>query len=248
MSSYDAFARVYDVFTSNIDYKKRADYFCELLARYTDKKGICLDLACGTGTLCEEFFCRGFEVIGVDNSFEMLSIANSKKYSSNSDITYLCQDMTKLDLYGTVDVVFCVLDSLNHITQKSKLQHVFDKIALFLDTEGYFVFDLNTEYKHYEILANNCFVFEDADNFLVWQNELSKNKVSITLDIFEKNQKNYMRTTESFCERAYTKDEIVELLNKSGLELVDVFDEDNFNSPHEKSERLIYVAKHRKKC
>jgi SAM-dependent methyltransferase len=248
MSSYSAFAKVYDKLTSNINYKKRADYFCKLLARYTEKKGICLDLACGTGTLCEELFKKGFDVIGVDNSPDMLCVANEKRYNSNSDITYLCQDMARLDLYGTVDVVFCVLDSLNHITKTKKLQQVFNRIALFLDTNGYFVFDLNTQYKHNEILADNCFVFETDDTYLVWQNQLDKNTVKITLDIFEQTQNGYNRTTEQFYERAYTSEEIAELLANSNLQIVDIFDEDSFNPPNDRSQRVVYVVRHKKMC
>lgn len=243
MSCYSAFARVYDQLTSNINYKNRADYFCSLLEKYTKHKGICLDLACGTGSLSIELSSRGFDVIGVDLSPEMLSIANQKKIKHKMDITFLCQNMSELDLYGTIDVCFCTLDSINHITKLSDLQKAFDKVSLFLNTNGYFIFDINTEYKHNEVLGNNSFVFETDDTFLVWQNTLQKNNVKITLDIFERNDFGYIRTTEEFSERAYSLKQIKTCLKKAGLELVDVFDEDSFNQPNEKSQRLIVVSK-----
>ena len=157
---YNNFALYYDSLTSNISYKKRAEYFNQLIIKHMGNANLLLDLACGTGELSTEFNRLGYDVTGVDISEEMLSIALDKQYDNKTDILYLCQDMTKLDLYGTMDVAVCALDSLNHITENEKIQTIFDRLSLFITNDGLLIFDVNTLYKHEKILGNNTFVYD----------------------------------------------------------------------------------------
>jgi len=132
MSHYSAFARYYDELTANINYKKRAEYFNEIIKKFKTTQGnILLDLACGTGSISEEMAKLGYDVIGVDNSDEMLGIALNKKFDSNLHIQYLCQDMRQLDMYGTIDVTICALDSLNHLENINDVKEVLKKVSLF---------------------------------------------------------------------------------------------------------------------
>lgn len=244
-SSYRSFAAYYDILTSNIPYRKRGEYFHSILNKYGKHDGILVDLACGTGSLSEVMSTLGYDVIGIDGSSEMLTEAMNKRYESGHDIMYLCQDMRELDLYGTMDVCICALDSLNHIVDSDDLQQVFDNISLFLHPEGIFIFDVNTPYKHQEILANNTFIYDLDDIYCVWQNSLSDNQmVNIHLDLFSKNEDNtYEREFEDFSERAYSHEEILRFLNKSKLRLVDFFADDSFHKPNETTQRVIYIAK-----
>ena len=204
MASYNDFAQVYDLLTQNIDYHQRACYFDELIHRYTKNRGILLDLACGTGSLSEEFASLGYDVIGVDSSEDMLNQAMEKKYHSGSDIIYLCQKMQDLDLYGTIDVTICALDSINHVTDPAILQDSLCKISLFTNPGGLFLFDANTPYKHRHVLANNSFIYDYDDVYLAWQNETNDNLTTINIDIFTQNENGtYSRSEECFCERAY---------------------------------------------
>ena len=160
MSGYSAFARYYDELTANIDYKRRGEYFHGIIQRFkTTKENILLDLACGTGSISEVMAGLGYDVIGVDNSDEMLGIALDKKFDSGADIQYLCQDMRKLDMFGTVDITLCALDSINHLESLDDIRKVFEGVAFFSEQEGLFIFDVNTPYKHREILANNTFTY-----------------------------------------------------------------------------------------
>ncbi|MEG2429691.1 MAG: methyltransferase domain-containing protein [Oscillospiraceae bacterium] len=243
--SYTNFAPYYDILTSNISYPKRGEYFYSILEKLNKTSGILLDLACGTGSLCESMTTYGYDVIGVDGSSEMLTEAMNKRYESGHDIIYLCQDMQNLDLYGTIDVCICALDSINHVIEKDEVKNIFAKISLFLHPDGIFIFDVNTPYKHQKILANNTFIYDYDNVFCAWNNNLAENNiVDIHLDLFCKNKSNtYEKSTEDFSERAYSHEEILDFINSTNLELIDFYAEDSFEKPDDSTERIIYVTK-----
>ena len=136
---YDNFSAVYDSLMYDADYKKRTAYLLKLFKKYGKKPTLLLDLACGTGNFSNEFSKNGVEVIGIDMSGDMLSVAREKSAEQGLDVLYLCQKAEELDLYGTVDGAICCLDSVNHITKKDMLQSAFDKIArFFLNNLTYF--------------------------------------------------------------------------------------------------------------
>lgn len=248
MSHYTDFAQVYDLLTDEIDYPARADYFDRLILQNGGFRGILLDLGCGTGTLAELMAGKGYDVIGVDNSEEMLWAATQKKLASGHDITYLCQEMPELDLYGTVDAAVSALDSLNHLTDYGDFCAAIAKAALFLHPDGVFVFDLNTRYKHREVLGNNTFLYDYDETFCAWQNTLLEDDVvQMELTIFiEGEDGRFSRLEESFAERAYSPEQVQGALDAVGLELAACYDEDCFSPPKPDSQRLIYVARHRK--
>ena len=247
MSNYSDFAFYYDGLTRNVDYKNRAVYFDTLVKKYFSSGGSYLvDLACGTGSLSEEFSKLGYDVIGIDYSEEMLSEALNKKFDSGSDIQYVCQDMTSFELYGNADAIICALDSINHLKSADDIRKTFERAFLFLQPGGVFIFDANTAYKHREILADNSFVFENEQVFCAWQNSYTKedNRVDISLDFFEKNENGkYDRYSEDFSEIAPETEILDRFLTETGFEVLEHFDEDSFNPVHEKSQRIIYVTR-----
>ena len=140
MAGYGDFAYYYDMLTENVDYEKRCEYITDLLAENGAGKGILLDLACGTGTMSFLLAEKGYDVIGVDASEDMLSVAQEKKMESGSDIMFLCQRMEELDLFGTINAAVCTLDSINHITDEETVKKVISKVSLFMEDKGLFVF------------------------------------------------------------------------------------------------------------
>lgn len=245
MSGYQEFASVYDLLTDDISYRERACYFDSLIVRFGNgKRGDLLDLACGTGSLSKEFAAKGYDVIACDGSSEMLALAQSKSSAAGKDITYLCQPMEQLDLYGTVGSVVCALDSLNHITDADVLETVFKRVSLFLEPDGVFVFDVNTPWKHREVLGNNTFVYDYDEVYLVWRNTLcSDDTVRMDLDFFKPNGKLYKRYKESFCERAYSEEELEDMIKKAGLYTVARYKADTTEAPSFDTQRVVYVVK-----
>lgn len=245
--SYSEFASVYDLLTENVEYEKRAEYFCSLLTENGSGGGLLLDLACGTGSLSVEFAKKGYSVIGIDLCEEMLAIAQNKKYDSGlNNVMFLCQDMRELDLYGTIDCCVCALDSLNHLTSEEDLLRAFRSVSLFMNDGGAFVFDMNTPYKHREILSDKSFVYDLDDVYCVWQNSsVSDNlTVDITLDFFTREADGaYLRSTESFSEKAYDTDTVIKLLETADFELTGCYGELSLDAPADDAQRIVFAAK-----
>lgn len=245
MLSYSYFADFYDGLTNNVNYDSYAEYILSIAQKYNHNMGITLDLACGTGTLTVLLKKMGVDIYGIDGSAEMLSVAQEKAINNDiSGMLFLCQKMQNIDLYGTIDTCICTLDSINHITNIENVQKTFSKVSFFMNPKALFIFDVNTVYKHNEILANNTFVYDTKDVYCVWQNTLAKDKrtVEISLDFFENIDGVYRRYSENFKERAYTHEEICSMLEKAGFKLLDVFEEMTFDKPTPKSQRNIYIA------
>lgn len=244
MAGYDVFARYYDALTANVDYKGRAAYLKKLLEHLHHEPGIVLDLACGTGSLTLELYKLGMDVYGVDDSIAMLSEAKDKAYDMEADVMFLCQKMQTLDLFGTVNTVFCSLDSINHLSGEAQVQAAFDRVAFFMDNDSWFIFDVNTLYKHEKVLGNNTYIYDLADIYCAWQNRYNPqdHSVAISLDFFEKEGKVYTRSSEHFFEHAYSVEKLTEMLKKSGFDRVEVFGDLSFDAPKPEEQRIIFAA------
>ncbi len=243
--SYDNFSRFYDLLTDNVEYEKRAEYFCRFLSLCGIKDGILLDLACGTGSISVEMAKKGFDVIGVDSSIGMLNAAREKAYENGQQILLLNQSMDEIDLYGTVDCAVCVLDSINHLEDAAKVRRTFEKVSLFMNQGGAFAFDVNTLYKHKNVLGDNAFVYDLDELYCVWQNSYNEadSSVDISLDFFEEEDGVYYRSGESFTERAYELEDIAAWLEKAGFEVVGIYDDMTLNQAHSETERAVFLAK-----
>lgn len=244
MSAYGYFADVYDILTSNIDYKKLCGYYDRIITKHGGKRGILLDLACGTGSVSIEMKKLGYDVIGVDLSTDMLSAAKEKPHDG---IEYLCQDMCSLDLYGTIDVAVCVLDSVNHLDSEEDILRCFKSVSLFCDPGGVFVFDVNTLKKHREVLGENTYVYDMDEVYCVWQNfydyEIDDGRVDISLDIFKADKSgSYDRFCEDFSELALPIDRMKELLCTAGFEVLAVYDYMTENSGNEDCEKVLFCC------
>lgn len=237
--SYNTFAKFYDKLTENVEYKKRADYISSFFKKYADKCDTVLDLACGTGSVSEYLSDLGYNVIGLDLSDEMLTVASSKQIKNTM---FIKGDMTDFELPHKVDCCVCSLDSINHLKDIVEVKKCFDCVYNSLNDGGVFVFDVNTVYKHKNVLGNNTFVFDEEDFFLSWDNEyLGDNTVRILLDFFVYNGKNYDRFSEEFNEKTYSVNELKSVLNN--FNIIGIYDELNLDDIKDNSERIYFVLK-----
>ncbi|MBR1482965.1 MAG: methyltransferase domain-containing protein [Ruminococcus sp.] len=241
MESYVDFARFYDSLMEDARYPERAAYLLSLCARFDHPVGVCLDLACGTGALTRELKQRGVDVFGVDGSAEMLTAAAS----ASPDILYICQDMRELTLAKPVDTCFCTLDSLNHLTELADVEKTLSRVGSYMNAGGLLIFDVNTPYKHREVLANNAFTIENDTVFCAWQNVTEDGLLTeILLDFFEEQPDgSYQRCSECFFERAYTREELRNALRQADFELLAVYGDLTTLPPARDEQRAVYVAK-----
>lgn len=241
---YDSFSCVYDTLMSDADYDGRTEYICDIFKKFGKAPTLLLDLCCGTGSFSVRFAKKGIGVIGADISPDMLDCARKRSAETNTDVLYLCQDAAELDLFGTVDGAICCLDSINHITDPEQLQCVFNKVSLFLEPDCLFIFDVNTPYKHKEVLADNTFVIESGNVYCVWQNSyFEEDKITeINLDFFTEENGVYKRSSQFIEERAYGLEEIKGMLLKAGFETIAVYRDMSFEPVTEDCERAVFAA------
>ena len=189
MEAYTSCAYVYDTFMDNVPYGEWARHIREKLCEHGVTDGIVLDLGCGTGTMTERLAGYGYDMIGVDNSEEMLELAMEKKTESGYDILYLLQDMRGFELYGTVRAVVSVCDSVNYITEPDELEEVFRLVNNYLDPKGIFLFDFNTVHKYRDVIGDSTIAEDRGVCSFIWDNRYYEkeqiNEYDLTLFIAE---------------------------------------------------------------
>ena len=189
MEAYTSFAYVYDTFMDNVPYGEWARHIREKLCEHGVTDGIVLDRGCGTGTMTERLAGYGYDMIGVDNSEEMLELAMEKKTESGYDILYLLQDMRGFELYGTVRAVVSVCDSVNYITEPDELEEVFRLVNNYLDPKGIFLFDFNTVHKYRDVIGDSTIAEDRGVCSFIWDNRYYEkeqiNEYDLTLFIAE---------------------------------------------------------------
>lgn len=246
MEAYTGFAAVYDTFMDNIPYEEWCEYLTGLLKEYGAEDGLVLDLGCGTGSLTELLADRGYDMIGVDYSEEMLELALEKKIESGKDILYLCQDMREFELYGTVAAVVSICDCMNYITEPEDLVTVFKLVNNYLDPKGIFIFDLNTEYKYREVMGDTTIAEDREDSSFIWENQYEpEEKINIyDLSIFVRETDDlYRKYHETHYQRAYSLEEVKAALEEAGMEFVTAYDAFTKEAPKADSERIYVVAR-----
>ena len=253
---YESIARVYDRLNAEIDYGAWADFIEKCFDRFlAQKPRLVLDLACGTGRMTRELSARGYDMIGVDGSADMLSCAMSEP---REGILYLLQDMRSFELYGTVGAVVCCLDSINYLLEDKDLSDTLACVHNYLDPDGLFIFDVNSPYKFENVYSDNAYILEDEVEdeegntravFCGWQNQYDRDSgvCDFYLTLFEEDEDgSYIRSDEHQRERCYTLEQLKGALDRAGMELVGVYGDFELNEPTATQERW-YIASRAKK-
>lgn len=246
MEAYTGFALVYDQLMDNVPYQDWCEYLTGLLREYGCREGLVLELGCGTGSLTRLLAAKGYDMIGLDSSADMLSIAREKQAEEGREILYLLQDMTAFELYGTVAAVVSLCDSMNYITEYEELVQVFRLVNNYLDPGGCFIFDLNTPYKYSELLGDNTFAENREDCSFIWENtydeETEINEYALTLFVCGEDGR-YERYEELHYQKAYTVETIKKAAAEAGMDFVAVYDAFTRNAPSDTSERVYVILR-----
>lgn len=267
MEAYTDFAMVYDTFMDETPYEQWCEFLMELFRKYGAQKddtrqensavmdnlrqerNTVLDLGCGTGTLTELLARRGYDMIGIDLSEEMLRIAVDKRERSGLDILYLCQDMRELELYGTVGAVVSVCDSVNYLLEEDDVVQTFRLVNNYLYPEGLFIFDFNTIYKYAEVIGDATIAEDREECSFIWENtyyeEERINEYDLSIFVREEGDR-YRKFQETHLQRGYSLKEMRGMVEAAGLLFVDAIDADTHEEPGQESERIYIVA--RKGC
>lgn len=263
MMIYQDFAGVYDELMDNTPYALWADRLELLIRKYgvsrperdaeevlDAERNLVVDLGCGTGTLTELMYRKGYDMIGVDASGSMLNIAMEKKEKSGSEILYLQQDMRELELYGTVGTIFSVCDSLNYILDEDELLEVFSLVNNYLFPGGIFIFDFNTDHKYRDIIGETTIAENREDCSFIWENfydpEEEINEYDLTVFVRAEGD-TFRRFTETHFQRGYTVEQMLALVGRAGMSVVEVLDADTGEAVTDRSQRVYVIAKEKEK-
>lgn len=237
------------MFMDNIPYTEWAEYVAGLLKEYGVEEGLVLDLGCGTGSLTQILAEKGYDMIGIDNSEDMLGIAMEKREETGQDILYLLQDMREFELYGTVKAVISICDSMNYILESDDLKEVFRLVNNYLDPGGVFIFDLNTVFKYSKILGDSTIAENREESSFIWENYYYEDECinEYNLSLFIREGELYRKYEEMHYQRAYELEEIRRLIEEAGMEFITAYDAFTRNAPRPDSERIYVVAREKGK-
>lgn len=267
--SYSAFAYVYDELMDNVPYDEWAEYLIGLLKENGVAEGLVCELGCGTGQMTRRLAAAGYDMIGIDLSEEMLDVAREQEYGAyegecdldeeadtdEPSILYLQQDMREFELYGTVSAVVSICDSMNYMTTDEDLLQVFRLVNNYLDKDGVFIFDMNTEYKYKELMGDTTIAENREDVSFIWENlydgEKRLNEYCLTLfakaEVDEDDEESgaplYEKYEEVHLQRAYPLEEVKRLLAEAGMTFVAAYDVLTHEAPGPECERMYIVAK-----
>ena len=250
MRAYEALARVYDRLSGDVDYAAFADLYEKIFRREGLSPQLVLDLGCGTGILTLLLAKRGYDMIGVDGSDEMLSRAYQRKYEEGAaNVLFLQQDMRAFELYGTVGAVVSSLDCMNYLTEEKDLEKCFSLVHNYLDPNGVFIFDVNTPYKFKHVYGDHAYILEDEDEdgacYCGWQNEYDEQTglCRFYLSVFAEDENGrYRRYDEEQTEKCYDKETLVRALTAAGFGDIRIYGGTDMEAPTDETERWFITA------
>ncbi|WP_408070346.1 class I SAM-dependent DNA methyltransferase [Butyrivibrio sp. JL13D10] len=289
MEAYTDFAKVYDEFMDETPYHDWAAYIARLISGYgisvpyrkkteeaveenneqddqqddplLQERNLVVELGCGTGSFTEEMAKLGYDMIGIDNSGDMLGIARNKMEQAGLDIMYLEQDMCELDLFCTAGTIVSVCDSINYLIEDEQIRKAFTKVNNYLYPGGLFLFDFNTLHKYRDVIGDVTIAENRDDCSFIWENffdvDTNINEYDLTLfvkkeagktsgkkdKIVESSEELFERSIETHLQRGYTLDEMKAFIEQAGMIFITAIDADTHEEPNDNSERIYVLAR-----
>lgn len=246
MEAYSDFAKVYDIFMDETPYQAWRDVLLDILRENKITDGIIAELGCGTGVMTELLADQGYDMIGIDNSEEMLGIAAEKRSAKNSSILYLNQDMRELELYGTARAMISICDSVNYLTEPEDVVRMMKLVNNYLDPGGLFILDFNTVHKYRDVIGDTTIAENREDCSFIWDNYYDEeeriNEYAITFFVREEKEL-FRRFTEIHYQRGYTLEEMKRFAGEAGLLYVAAYDGYSGRVAGADSERILLVLR-----
>lgn len=213
-----------------------------------EEKNLVVELGCGTGSFTQVMKNRGYDIMGIDMSPEMLNLAREKSANAGLNIMYLEQDMRELDLYCTAGTIVSVCDSVNYVLEDEEIIETFRLVNNFLYPGGVFIFDFNTLHKYRDVIGDTTIAENREDCSFVWDNyyddESHINEYDLTIFARVDEEKDlFARSVETHYQRGYTLDEMKGFVEAAGLSFVTAIDADTHEDPTDDSERIYIVAR-----
>lgn len=248
MEAYTDFASVYDELMDETPYGQWCENIVRVLTEYGIEDGLVLDMGCGTGSLTQLLAAKGYDMIGVDYSQEMLNVACRKREETGCDILYLNQDMREFELYGTVRAIVSVCDSINYLLEDEDIIACFKLVNNYLDPKGIFFFDFNTNYKYETVIGDRVIAENRDDCSFIWENYYDAgemlNEYDLTVFVRETEDEpdTFRRFQETHLQRGYTLEEMRRFITQAGLVFIRALDADTLGEVTEQSQRIYCIA------
>ena len=208
----DVFCKVYNEFGWNYYPEIFGEQLLLWLQQHDVKPKSAMDLACGTGILCDILHNHGIEASGMDYSSGMIDIARA----GNPDIHYDVADMITYRPDRQYDLVTCTGDALNHIASLSSVEQIFRNVYDYLAPGGYFIFDILNEH---EISTSEPFEMDFTDTVRVWfqMTKPGDQEVNLKIRVFENGNLDF---EENIHENVHDPIQICDLLRQCGFEVI----------------------------
>ena len=239
---FRAIAPFYDSLMAGVPYGLWVCYIEDILSKLRFKPQTVLDLACGTGTVSELLHCRGFDVVGVDLSEEMIDVARSK----SGNVEYHAVDASQMDLGRSFDLVLSLFDSLNYITDAETLRRAIINVGKHTHTGGLFIFDVNTIYALSNHFFDQANMSESANPKYIWTSKFDHSTRICTVNMIFEIKDEHGRPVqfkEVHVQKGYTLEELGQMLTDAGFETLNIYNAYKFRKPTRRSDRVFFVAR-----
>lgn len=231
-----------------------------------EERNIVVDLGCGTGKLTELLASRGYDMIGIDLSEDMLAIAQQRKIEAGSSTLYTLQDMRDFELYGAAGAMVSAGDSINYLLKEEDLEAMFRCVERGLLPGGVFVFDFKTIHLYRDVIGDSTIAENRDDCAFIWDNyydpETCINEYDLTIfvskeglevfpddypypydDPWKKEGALFHRFRETHFQRGYEPDQLRRAAESAGLTWITAQDAETGEEITETTERAMAVVR-----